>query len=562
MFFGPSIPQPAVITTPKKSPAVSQHASPARPKMEHRHSYSGSGTIHPWMNSPNRSAPALMDEDEEMFFTGPSSSFTFDPSLLSSPRSPPSGLPKKFKPRDSGVCLSTSDEEGLRFAVAGEELSADSRVPSASTSISTAASSGSEFAALVTPLFGPSHTSGWPAIHPPMGDDLNSAEGGLSAHVLRALHQPSKPSAGAPPVDVGAGKRAPGTPVKKVKTAFVTRPWQSAFMPGKVGLPFMDGGGGEPKENEKTKKKPRQSMPAVFPGAQTTVGKSKRMILTRTESIASTVDGESESDSENASPSAQRDVKYTGLGLGRPAGAVQRAKWLLRRSSSGQFESGSESTGSAGTPTKLAQKGTRSCSNTYSSTDGSPARMPVPAQFSPTGSLFKHLSGPGSRSGSASSTLTQATLNSPTTAKAGPGQGKSLPFPAPRPLRHRQSSVELFRSVENAPPPPFALTLAASSGPMASTPTMPAFVFPSSTGSSPLSPPRAPALARMRMSSMCDAEARPGWFEREFVEVDEIGSGEFGSVYRVRRKAGGSGEWAVKKSARFEGSRQRSVFTH
>jgi mitosis inhibitor protein kinase SWE1 len=186
----------------------------------------------------------------------------------------------------------------------------------------------------------------------------------------------------------------------------------------------------------------------------------------------------------------------------------------------------------------------------------------VPAQFSPTGGLFKHLSGSGSRSGSASSTLTSTTLNSPTTAKAGPGQGKALPFPAPRPLRHRQSSVELFRSVENAPPPPFALALVAASSPMACTPTTSTFVFPttmSSTSSSPLSPPRAPALARMRMSSMCDAEARPGRFEREFVEVDEIGSGEFGSVYRVRRKAGGSGEWAVKKSARFEGSRQRSI---
>lgn len=357
MFFGPTIPQAHRPATPKKSPAVSQHASPTRPKMVNRHSYSGGDTVHPWTNSPNHTAAVSMDEDEEMFFSGPSSSFTFDPSLLSSPpRSPPSGLPKKFMPRDSGVCLSTSDEEVLRYAVTAENLSAGSRVPSASTSLSTAASSGSEFAALVTPLFGPSHGSGWPAlIQPPTGDDIDVGEGGLSAHVLRALHQPSKPLAGAAPIDVGAGKRGPGTPVKKVKTSFVTRPWQSAFMPGKVGLPFM--GSSEAKENEKTKKKPRQSMPAAFPGAQTTVGKNKRTMHGRTESVASTHDGESDSDGDNASPSAQRDAKYTGLGLGRPTGVAQRAKWLLRRSSSGQFESGSESPGGAGTPTRLAQKG-------------------------------------------------------------------------------------------------------------------------------------------------------------------------------------------------------------
>jgi mitosis inhibitor protein kinase SWE1 len=154
-----------------------------------------------------------------------------------------------------------------------------------------------------------------------------------------------------------------------------------------------------------------------------------------------------------------------------------------------------------------------------------------------------------------------SSLNSPTTAKAGPGQGKMLPFPPPRPLRHRQSSVELFRSSDNAPPAPFALTLAAvamtPTGSQVSTPTAAHFAFPTAMAASPASPPRATAHSRVRMTSMCDAEARPGRFEREFIEVDEMGSGEFGCVYRVRRKAGGSGEWAVKKSGRFEGVRQR-----
>jgi mitosis inhibitor protein kinase SWE1 len=367
MFFGPSIPQPQPekVATPKKSPTVSQHASPTRPKMATRHSYSGADTVNMWNRSPNRSAPTLVDDDEEMFFSGPSSSsFPFDPasSFFSPPRSPPTGLPKKFKLRDSGISLSTSDEEGLRRLSTASDHSLDSRVPSASTSFTTAASSGSEFGlgALVTPLFGPSHGSGWPSLVPPPVIGEDGEEGGLEAHVLRALHQPAKPVSGAAISDGGQGKRAPGTPVKKVKTAFVSaRPWQSAFMPGKIGLPFISGGSPKDKApgKDKAKKKPRASMPAAFPGAQTTAGKAKRLVFARTESIASTADGESESEAEMASPSALRDAKYTGVGLGRPTGVAQRAKWLMRRSSSGQFESGSESTGSVGTPTRLAKKG-------------------------------------------------------------------------------------------------------------------------------------------------------------------------------------------------------------
>lgn len=56
--------------------------------------------------------------------------------------------------------------------------------------------------------------------------------------------------------------------------------------------------------------------------------------------------------------------------------------------------------------------------------------------------------------------------------------------------------------------------------------------------------------------------AQPGRFEREFVEIGEVGSGEFGKVMKVRRQSDLSGTTsgdisAVKKSKRFEGVRHR-----
>jgi mitosis inhibitor protein kinase SWE1 len=544
-----------------------------------------------------------------MFFSGPaSSSFTFEAGTpMSSPRSSGPVLPKKFKPRDSGVCLSGSEEESFR-ADLGLGLGPDSGVPSASTSLSTAASSGSDLTALVTPLFGSTETSGWPTFIHNASDDLSAEDGGLDAYVLRALQANAKPP---PPGDVGptGGKRAPGTPVKKVKTAFVGggRPWQSAFAPGKIGLPFMNDSPEaemEMKAGKAGRKKPRASLPAAFPVVEKIAAKGKGLLsrgmmgmngfspasstTTTSTKEESESEGEGEGDGETMSPSASRDAKYTGLGMGRPLGGMaQRARWLMRRSSSGQFESGSESTGSAGTPTRLVKKGKfyrrgMTSSSVLTDLPGQSPRIPVP-QFSPpsAGGLFGRFSGhntSGSQSGSVSSVSTA--LNSPTTAKAGPGQNKLLPVPQ-RPLRHRQSSVELFQRRDRSSAQPFALALAAATGhdydmPV-STPTNGGFSFPSMehvgmplgttnrsmTGStngsingSPVSPPRAP-IARVRMSSMCGAEARPGRFEREFVECDEVGKGEFGSVYRVRRKVGGQGEWAVKKSARFEGARQR-----
>ena len=48
-----------------------------------------------------------------------------------------------------------------------------------------------------------------------------------------------------------------------------------------------------------------------------------------------------------------------------------------------------------------------------------------------------------------------------------------------------------------------------------------------------------------------------GRFEKEFEEVDEIGSGEFGKVLKVKRRGKDNEVFAVKKSKRFEGLKHR-----
>ena len=54
------------------------------------------------------------------------------------------------------------------------------------------------------------------------------------------------------------------------------------------------------------------------------------------------------------------------------------------------------------------------------------------------------------------------------------------------------------------------------------------------------------------------AEEQPGRFERDFVEIKEVGSGEFGKVIQVQRKGDGDVElYAIKKSKQFEGTKHR-----
>jgi mitosis inhibitor protein kinase SWE1 len=284
-------------------------------------------------------------DDEDMFFgDGPQdSSFVFSVTQgTPSPRSKSTGqagLPKKYKPRDSGVMLLSDDEE-TGANVSGDLLSV---MPAASISEGSIYSDAED--GLVTPGVGPGVVSGWPAVAVGGFDDIgeNSFGGGddgVNAFIMRTLAAGAKGQPDGP-------KKAPGTPVKKVKTTrlIVNRPWQSAVA-AKVGLGFDVGG------KVTGSGMPRKSLPAAFPTLGRKVGK---VDLNVTDS-----EGEEEEE-EDASPSWRKD-KYFGVGLGRVSSskenipALPRTRWLMRRSSSGAFSSGSDAS-VVGTPTRLKGKG-------------------------------------------------------------------------------------------------------------------------------------------------------------------------------------------------------------
>ena len=90
----------------------------------------------------------------------------------------------------------------------------------------------------------------------------------------------------------------------------------------------------------KLKNGPRKSLPATFPH------------LSEMELVRALTGSDSEDDDKSISPSSRRDGKYMGLGLGQPptAGPVSQTWWLMQRSSSRIFFSGSET--SVATPTR------------------------------------------------------------------------------------------------------------------------------------------------------------------------------------------------------------------
>ncbi|KAF8452434.1 hypothetical protein L210DRAFT_2034118 [Boletus edulis BED1] len=156
---------------------------------------------------------------------------------------------------------------------------------------------------------------------------------------------------------------------------------------------------------------PRKSLPAAFP----LLGFKKGADL----------QGSDEDEDEMNSPSTRKEAsKYEGLGLGRPpvscgpAGPVERTRWLMRRSSSGAFSSGSEA--SLATPTRrskgnlhLAPLRSKALTHTHYDDLDWPILPRVPTHISPTAAaqLHIHSEKPGSRSSSNSSVIT---LNSPT----------------------------------------------------------------------------------------------------------------------------------------------------
>ncbi|KAH9892904.1 hypothetical protein C8Q73DRAFT_649457 [Cubamyces lactineus] len=539
LFFGPAITHSSARATRSStkrgdrtssvsnSPAPPQFlrpeppASAQRPKVLNRHSYAGSDPMPEWAwasRSPAATAssppPATgrkrlesdssEDEADLFFSSGPAdSSFAISLQKGGTPspkkkqkRESLEPLPKKFRPRDSGVVLDDSDEEldiplddGTDFLTAA--------MPRASTSVSTMGSSSDDHE-LVTPGLAPSASSGWPTVNIVNHDDdhartsLGTYAGmgrSVDAFILKTL------AAGGSVSTRGDAepKRVPGTPVKKVKTAHlvggVQRPWQSAVA-HKIGFKDFDD---EPSGTGagKTKGKPRKSLPAAFPG----LGRMKEVKTVRKERAPmGPPTGEMDADGDEAeSPTLRKDGKYDGLGLGRPMsalppfarpsgdGRVGRAHWLMRRSSSGAFSSSSEASSVNATPTRLTPKEWAL----------PPPRVPTPA------SPLKHSIDPSSRSTSGSSSATSTATNSPTVQAA-----------AKHPAAPRE------RRISQNPP--------------------------------------------TRLPERSDEE-KPGRFEREFVEIDEVGSGEFGRVLKVRYKDSSRGDtvFAVKKSKRFEGVKHR-----
>ncbi|KZT70930.1 hypothetical protein DAEQUDRAFT_756019 [Daedalea quercina L-15889] len=530
-FFGPSIPE---FRSGKKKSKGGSIASPRRgmnlaamketyPETErspasNRHSYCGStGVPSAWLwheraasspvSSPScRKRDDSSEDEEDAFFNGPAdTSFNFSiasgtpsPKKRQKREAPPSPLQKKFRPRDSGIALYSSDDDCGGYHLHGGDPFLPA-MPRASTSVSTVNSSEGDDQALVTPGFGPSVSSGWPGTEVNIvrsGDDSDDME----AFILRTLTAGATKSA--PGHD--SPKRVPGTPQKRLKTSYLgQRPWQSAVT-SKIGFPEFDEDG--PKGKGKGKGKPRKSLPAAFP----ILGKENRgKNRLGHHSARVSVDMDADED-EDLSPSATRQNKYDGLGLGRPSGVLPgftrpsgdkgRPTWLMRRSSSGNFSSGSETTGSASaTPTRL---GAREWTI-------APPRLP-PAPTTP-------------------SSTTSATPNSPSTARHLRTGASALPQPTP-------VRAPLFTRPQT-------------------------HAHPSRLPHGHTSPLRPNARGRLSLAS---GEEQPGRFDRDFIEVDEVGKGEFGRVMKVRYKDGaiaGRGKeaelYAVKKSKRFEGAKHR-----
>lgn len=292
-----------------------------------------------------------------------------------------SKLEKKYRPRDSGIVLSEDESNSIgphvppdfvppaprhRYTL-GRSESVSLSMPTASTSVSTLGS-GSSDQELITPIFGPSMSSGWPHFASSSSTtsslgvpDVNSVDAFILHTLMQAARRGEHAQLGG--VEGGGGMRPPGTPQKRVKTAAPfggARLWQSAVA-SKIGFDFGNDEGEEGNEEggakrqadkakaKRYKKAPRKSLPAAFP------------LLSKASRGRGRAPGADDSDEEfrqhDTSPT-ERKGAYDGLGLGRPS--VSKAAgtgWLLRRSSSGAISraaSGSGSMSGDGSPTGAA----------------------------------------------------------------------------------------------------------------------------------------------------------------------------------------------------------------
>ncbi|KAF9062440.1 kinase-like domain-containing protein [Rhodocollybia butyracea] len=486
LFFG----GPAVASAPLVSPSLSRRvtasvssdaadspfAPSSRPKMMNRHSYSGDGSLTPsWRHtqsamSPQTSPPLShaaedtesydTDDDDPMMVDLPTNS-SFVLNITEDTPSPKricrrsDQISQKYT-RDSGIALSEDEDMGyVESSTSSEQLSA---MPQASSSVSSLYSDFEE--GLVTPGVAPRSNSGWPdAVIVSGSDDSGCGSVDVDAFILRTLAAAAK---GTQEV-----KKAPGTPVKKSKVSYLAgqRPWQSA-MAHKVGF-------GAHAEEKTTKKVPRKSMPAAFP-------------LLGRKSSKSLLDPGTDSESDYDDSPSNRKEKYVGLGIGLPSLSKEgapRNRWLMRRTSSGAFSSGSDSMSIGSTPT-------RNRLGDHLRPSGSPH---LPTQSQSTSQTRLKLS--PARSASSSSNSSSVTS---------PSILRKLPIPEGQ-----------------------------------------KYGAPRFSG-------------RARRLSQPTHQQRPGRFEQQFVEIAEVGSGEFGKVLKVRTKHDISEEcFAIKKSKRFEGVKHR-----
>jgi mitosis inhibitor protein kinase SWE1 len=288
-----------------------------------------------------------------------------------------SNLEKKYRPRDSGIVLSEDESNSTgphvppnfvppaprhRYTL-GRSESVSLSMPTASTSVSTLGSGSSE-QELITPIFGPSMSSGWPHFTASLSTASSLGvpnANSVDAFILNTLTQASRRGEHTQLGGVdGGGMRPPGTPHKRVKTAAAfggARLWQSAVA-SKIGFDF--GNDEDEDDNEegcakvqadKTKAKrnrkaPRKSLPAAFPLlSKASRGRGRAL---------GAEDSDEEFGQQDTSPT-ERKTSYDGLGLGRPS-VIKAAGtgWLLRRSSSGAISratSGSGSMSGDGSPT-------------------------------------------------------------------------------------------------------------------------------------------------------------------------------------------------------------------
>ena len=160
--------------------------------------------------------------------------------------------------------------------------------------------------------------------------------------------------------------------------------------------------------------------------------------------------------------------------------------------------------------------------------------LPTPRVRTPGGSPLKSALEAASRSTSGSSSSTSTATNSPTINVA---TRKPL---GPLPERERRVSQHLRT--------PGPTLFAALNGQRPHTHAHPARQSHVQ-----------PAVLAGRPTSKTTDEEETGRFSRDFVEIDELGSGEFGRVMKVRYKdpARGNDVFAVKKSKLFEGIKHR-----